>query len=42
MDTLRRYQDIGVSRIIISMDSAGADKIIPELDRWAETIRKFG
>ena len=41
MDTLRRYQDIGVSRIIISMDSAGADKIIPELDRWAETIRKF-
>lgn len=42
MDTLRRYQDIGVARIIISFDSAGADKILPELDRWAETIRRFG
>ena len=41
MDALRRYQDIGVARIIISLDSTSADKILPELDRWAETIRKF-
>ena len=41
MDALRRYQDIGVARIIISLDSTSADKILPELDRWAETIRRF-
>lgn len=41
MDALRRYQDLGVARIIISLDSTSADKILPELDRWAETIRKF-
>ncbi len=42
MDRLRHYQDIGVSRVIVSMDSLPAGRMIPELDRWAETIRKFG
>lgn len=42
LDQLRRYQDIGVSRVIVSMDSLGPDKMVPLLDQWAETIRRFG
>ncbi len=38
-DLLKRDRDDGVARIIISLDSAGADKILPELDRWAKLAR---
>jgi len=36
---LKRDRDDGVERIIISLDSAKADKILPELDRWAKLAR---
>ncbi len=39
--TLEHYQQIGVSRVIVSLDSAGPDQILPQLDQWAETIRRF-
>ncbi len=42
MKTLAHYQAIGVSRVIVSLDSAGADQILPQLDAWAETIRALG
>jgi probable F420-dependent oxidoreductase len=40
-DALKRYEDIGVARVIVSFDSLGMDAMLPELDRWAETIRRF-
>ncbi|MDP2334018.1 MAG: LLM class F420-dependent oxidoreductase [Reyranella sp.] len=36
---LKRDRDDGVERIIVSLDSAKADKILPELDRWAKLLR---
>jgi probable F420-dependent oxidoreductase len=38
-DRLLSYRDRGVARVVVSLDSAKADKILPELDRWAELIR---
>lgn len=35
-DTLKADRDAGVVRVIISLDSAKSDAILPELDRWAK------
>ena len=35
-------RDDGVSRLVVSLDSAKADAILPELDRWASLIRQLG
>jgi probable F420-dependent oxidoreductase len=37
---IRRYRDLGVSRMVVSLDSEKEDKILPILDRWAQIIRK--
>lgn len=42
MALLERDRGRGVARLVVSLDSAGADTILPELDRWAELIRKLG
>jgi hypothetical protein len=42
LDLLKRDRDNGVSRLVVSLDSAKADKILPELDRWANLIRQLG
>ena len=36
---LKRDRDDGVQRLVVSLDSANADKILPELDRWAKLAR---
>ena len=41
LDLLKRDRDDGVSRVVISLDSAKADTILPELDRWAALIRQL-
>jgi len=41
MAQLRHYQDIGVSRVIVSLDSTSKAEILPQLDAWAKTIRAF-
>lgn len=38
-DMLKRDHDEDVVRVIVSLDSAKADKILPELDRWAKLLR---
>ena len=38
LDSLKRDRDAGVERIIVSLDSAKADAILPLLDRWARFI----
>lgn len=40
LDRLARYRDRGVARVVVSLDSAAADEILPVLDRWAELIRR--
>src|SRR3954466_4813426 len=42
LDLLKRDRDDGVSRLVVSFDSAKADAILPELDRWASLIRQLG
>src|SRR5579872_6377203 len=42
LDLLKRDRDDGVSRVVISLDSAKTDTILPELDRWATLIRQLG
>src|SRR5271157_2738267 len=42
LDLLKRDRDDGVSRVVVSLDSAKADAILPELDRWATLIRQLG
>jgi probable F420-dependent oxidoreductase len=37
-DLLRRYQDLGVSRVVVSLPSKSADVLLPRLDRWAALI----
>jgi probable F420-dependent oxidoreductase len=38
-DRLSRYRDQGVARVVVSLDSAKADAILPVLDRWGALIR---
>ena len=40
-DRLRRYEDQGVSRVVVSLPPESADKTLPALDQWAELIRKL-
>jgi probable F420-dependent oxidoreductase len=42
LDLLKRDRDDGVARLVVSLDSAKADTILPELDRWATLIRQLG
>lgn len=41
-DHIRRLADIGVSRVIVSLDSAKEDAVIPQLDVWAKLIATVG
>ena len=41
-DRLRRYQDQGIARVVVSLPPEPADKTLPTLDRWAELIRRIG
>ncbi|WP_431272806.1 hypothetical protein [Dankookia sp. P2] len=38
-DTLRRWRDLGVSRVVVSLDSEKEEAILPVLDRWAALVR---
>ena len=40
LDRLRHYRDIGIARVVITLPSAGADQVMPILDRWAEKLRQ--
>jgi probable F420-dependent oxidoreductase len=40
VDDLHRDRDAGVVRVIVSLESAKEDQILPELDRWAKIIEK--
>jgi probable F420-dependent oxidoreductase len=39
LDQMRRYRDMGIARVIVSLESAPADAVLPVLDQWAGVIR---
>jgi probable F420-dependent oxidoreductase len=41
VDMLKRDRDAGVVRVVVALDSANADVILPELDRWADIIQRL-
>jgi probable F420-dependent oxidoreductase len=41
-DTLKRYRDLGIARVAVSLPAAGEDVVLPILDRWAGLIRQAG
>jgi probable F420-dependent oxidoreductase len=38
LEALRHDRDAGVARVVLSLSSAKADEILPQLDRWAKII----
>ena len=38
-EALLADRDLGVERVVVSLDAAKRDVILPELDRWAELAR---
>jgi probable F420-dependent oxidoreductase len=41
LDLLRRNRDLGVARMTVRLPPAGADEILPVLDRWEKLIRQL-
>jgi alkanesulfonate monooxygenase SsuD/methylene tetrahydromethanopterin reductase-like flavin-dependent oxidoreductase (luciferase family) len=39
IDLIKRYQDLAVTRVSVSLPSEQGDTILPVLDRWAAIIR---
>ena len=39
IDLIKRYRDLGVNRVSVSLPSEKAETILPVLDRWAAIIR---
>jgi probable F420-dependent oxidoreductase len=40
-DTLKRYRDLGIVRVVISLPAAKADVVLPILDKWAKLAPEF-
>ena len=41
-DTLKRYRDLGISRVATGIPAAKEDVVLPILDRWAALMRQVG
>jgi alkanesulfonate monooxygenase SsuD/methylene tetrahydromethanopterin reductase-like flavin-dependent oxidoreductase (luciferase family) len=41
LDALKRDRDGGVSRVVVTLESARSDVILPQLDRWARLIQEL-
>jgi hypothetical protein len=39
---LARYEELGVTRVIVGLNPEKAETILPVLDRWAELMRELG
>ncbi len=42
LDRLKRYRDLGVARVVISLETAAAEKVLPVLDRWEKLTSQVG
>ncbi len=41
-EEIKRLADLGVQRVVVSLESEKADTILPVLDRWAALMRQVG
>jgi len=39
-DLMKRYEDLGVARVVFNLDSEKADKVLPVIDGLAGLMRK--
>ena len=39
-DLMKRYEDLGVSRVVFNLESEKADTILPVIDGWAKLMRQ--
>jgi len=39
-ELMKRYEDLGVSRVVFNLDSEKAEKVLPEIDKLAGLMRK--
>jgi hypothetical protein len=39
-DLMKRYQDLGVKRVVFSLESEKADTILPVIDAWETVMRQ--
>src|SRR3954454_6485716 len=39
-DLMKRYQDLGVARVVFNLESEKADKVLPVVDGWAGLMRQ--
>ena len=39
---MKRYQDLGVSRVVFNLESETADTILPVVDSWEKVMRQAG
>jgi len=39
-DLMKRYQDLGVARVVFNLESEKADRILPVIDGWAALMRR--
>ncbi len=37
---MKRYQDLGVARVVFNLESEKADKVLPVIDGWAALMRR--
>jgi hypothetical protein len=37
---MKRYQDLGVSRVVFNLESEKADTIMPVIDSWQKLMRQ--
>ena len=40
-DRLKRFRDLGIDRVSVSLPSEDEDTLLPVLDKWAALIRKL-
>jgi hypothetical protein len=38
LDLLKRYRDLGIARVVVTVPVAKQDEMLPVLDRWAKLI----
>ena len=39
-DLMKRYQDLGVARVVFNLESEKADTMLPVIDGWAALMRQ--
>lgn len=41
LDRLKKWRDMGIARVVLPLESESADKLMPEIDQWAQWIEEL-